>query len=140
MKEMISSLLFLFGIAAMIYATTASALPPIKIIEETNLEANIILVGEVLGVTRSSTQAYFELKVIHVIKGFAMIKEGDQIKVSFKPLSSDMSGIERHQTGTRPVTVEVGQLVVGYINPSKAGAEFFEPQLQGLSIIPLENR
>lgn len=135
-KQMQFNLVFLVGIMAMIYSTMAFALPPPKIIKQRNLEAKIILVGEVLEVIQSSP-AHFELKVIHVIKGFERIKEGDQIKVSFEPLPSDISGMRRRQMGTLPVKVEVGQLVVGYINPSKTDAGFFEPLLQGLSVIPM---
>lgn len=136
MRQITSLLLFLAGL--LLLAAPAAAIAPPRVIAERNLEANIILVGEVLEVIQSSP-AHFELKVIHVIKGFERIKEGDQIKVSFKqPMPADISGMRRHQMGTLPVKVEVGQLVVGYINPSKTDAGFFEPLLQGLSIIAVK--
>ncbi|MBU4208790.1 MAG: hypothetical protein KKD12_03800 [Proteobacteria bacterium] len=77
MRQITSLLLFLAGL--LLLAAPAAAIAPPRVIAERNLEANIILVGEVLEVIQSSP-AHFELKVIHVIKGFERIKEGKQIK------------------------------------------------------------
>ena len=136
------------GLIVMIWSATVSALPPPEIIKARNLEANIIAIGEVLKVSGPSSflpaSACFDLRINHVIKGFEQVKDGDLIKTNFiLPLPSsdnagNKAGIKSHHMDTQLVKVKAGQLVIVYLNPSKTNPGFFEPLLQGLSVILLE--
>ena len=113
------------------------AIPPKKIIKSRNLEARVIVIGKIERVNSSLPTPFFDLKVLHVVKGYETLKEGEIIKVCFKGEEPAKGGIKAHTMGELLVKVETGQMVICYLNPSsKPGC--YKPLMEGLSVIPLE--
>ncbi len=124
--------LFLLGLAFSFLSIRQSfSIPPPKIIKETNLKAKVIVIGKVEEVVPEE-QSYFELKIIHVIKGYDIVKEGERIKVFFSKKECQKKGIVAHKMGEVEVNVKEGDLVVCYLDPLKDG---FKPHLHGLSVV-----
>lgn len=140
-RKIWSRLIRTLCLLCLVFPASALALPPPGVIEETNRSAKVIVLGRVLAVTPpSSAESYFEMEVISVIKGIEKVKPGQKIKVRFRPEPVGENGLRRHQTGVLLVRVEAGQSITGYFNPSQANAEFFEPVLQGLSVIVMPEK
>jgi len=125
--------IFLLGLVLsfLLIGRQGFSIPPPKIIKETNLKAKVIVIGKVEKVV-SEEQSYFELKIIHVIKGYGIVKEGEKIKVFFDKKTFQKKGIVAHKMGELEVNVKEGELVVCYLDPLKDG---FRPKIGGLSVV-----
>jgi hypothetical protein len=124
-------------LATFLIPIIASAIPPPKVIEQMNLKADVIAVGEVTRVHAGNSTSHFVLQVGHVIKGIGDIKPGDDLHVEFKGSAAQpgSTGIAAHSQGVIPVKVETGSIVVVYVKPSPDQDEHFSPVLEGLSVI-----
>ncbi len=119
------------------FSSVCFAIPPKKIIERTNLQADVIVVGKIENISSSNKSHYFELKVIDVVKGYERVREGDIIKIFFKSETPEKKGIKAHTMGERKVKVKRGQMVICYLKPlSKLGG--YKLIMEGLSIVPLK--
>ncbi|RLB12003.1 MAG: hypothetical protein DRG39_03070 [Deltaproteobacteria bacterium] len=110
----------------------AFSIPPPKIIKETNLKAKVIVIGKVEEIVSLKEQSYLELKIVHVIKGYGVVKEKEKIKVFFNEKTLQKEGIVAHKMGEVDVKVKKGDLVVCYLEPLKDG---FKPRIGGLSVV-----
>ena len=125
--------IFLLGLAfSFLLVRQGFSIPPPKIIKETNLKAKIIVIGKVEEVVSLKEQSYFELKILHVIKGYDIVREGEKIKVFFSKKEFQKKGIVAHKMGEVEVKVKKGELVVCYLDPLKDG---FKPKIGGLSVV-----
>ena len=123
---------------------TASALMPPDDMAKRNLEAKLILIGEVKGTgmvllpekgSRSSPKkGIFILNVLHVVKGYGIVKPGDQVHITFRPAPKPKGGLVAHTAGSIQVMVEAGDLVVVYIDPAKHHG-FYHPIAEGSSVV-----
>jgi hypothetical protein len=123
----------------------AMALMPPKEIAKKNLEAQLILVGEVMETgkvllpdkTSKGPMGLFVLKVLHVVKGFGIVSPGDQVRVIFVLPPKSETGIVPDIAGSLPVKVEAGNLVVVYIDPSDHPS-FYWPVAGGCSVVIID--
>lgn len=123
--------------ACLLWPAMVRAIAPPEVIAARNLEAGYILVGEVVSVHADGVPAYFVLKVSHVVKGAAEIKKGDTLKVLTGSKPSPPSQVASQTQGVLPVTVTVGSLVMLYADRSDAHPGYFNPLLQGLSVVAI---
>jgi hypothetical protein len=124
---------------------TAFAIMPPPEIAKLNLEAELILVGEVtetgsILLADSTADRYpkkglFVVKVLHVVKGYDRTSPGDQIRVIFRPTEEQSADgtVTRINQGILPVKVADGNLVVVYLNPAKHQG-FYQPVAGGASV------
>ena len=76
--------IFLLGLVfSFLLVQQGFSIPPPKIIKDTNLKAKVIVIGKVKKVVSLEKQSYFELKILHVIKGYGIVREEEKIKVFF---------------------------------------------------------
>jgi hypothetical protein len=111
---------FWTALATFLLPVLASAIPPPKVIEQMNLKADVIAVGEVINVHTGDSTPHFVLQADHVIKGIGKIKPGDSLHVELKGSAAAPSstGVAAHAQGMIPVKVEPGSIVVVYVKPS----------------------
>ena len=123
------------------------AIMPPEDLAQRNLEAKLILVGEVMETGKillpekersgPAQKGLFVLRVLHVIKGFGVVKAGDQVRiVFFIPPRTDgtlVAGV----MGSYPVKVESGNLAVVYIDPSEY-PDFYRPVAAGSSVVTIK--
>ena len=136
-------LLILATVCFLLPGTTSALMPP-KEMAKRNLEAKLILIGDVKGTgiillpekgSRSSPKkAIFILNVLHVVKGYGIVKPGDQVHIIFRPAPKPKGGLVAHTAGSIQVMVEAGDLVVVYIDPSKHHG-FYRPIAEGSSVV-----
>jgi len=115
----------------------AAAIAPPEVIRERNLEADLIVIGEVLDVKESDKTPNFVVRIEHIIKGPKDIDKGNQITVVFRPSPSEKGEIGHRVQGLEVVKVQVGSLVVVYLEQSKSHPGFYKPLLEGLSVITI---
>jgi hypothetical protein len=121
---------------------SASARMPPDDMAKRNLEAKLILVGEVKGTGKvllperggRAKKGVFALRVLHVVKGYGIVKPGEEIHILFRLPPEPEKGLAVHRTGSLQVTVEAGNLVVVYLNPSKFKL-FHRPIAEGASVV-----
>ena len=121
-----------------------SALMPPKEMEKRNLEAKLILVGEVTemgkvllpekGPGPAPPRGLFVLKVLHVVKGYGMVHRGGLVRIVYRPAPTGKGRIVAHRMGVPPVEVQPGNLVVVYIEPSRH-RPFYRPLAGGSSVV-----
>jgi hypothetical protein len=122
-------------------------MPP-RDIAERNLEAKLILIGEITETgsillpdkkpKRNRPKGLFLLKVLHVVKGFGTVNPGDQVKISFElPIKNENGVAVRDLVGTLRVEVKSGDLVVVYIDPSNYPT-FYRPVNAGSSVVVID--
>ena len=126
---------------------TSTALMPPGDIAERNLEAKLILIGEVTELgrvllpekrpMRNRPKGLFILKVLHVVKGFGTVNPGDQVKIVFELPLKMKNGIVADLVGVLLVEVKNGNLVVVYIDPSNH-PPFYRPVLGGSSVVVID--
>ena len=121
----------------------ATAIAPPDVIAKINLGADFIVIGKVVSKQASNTPPHFNIKITHIIKGYKALHATDQINILMSSPSPKMpKGLVAHSQGVLPVKVEVGSLVVVYINHSESHPDYYKPVLEGLSVItvgrPLE--
>ena len=132
--------IFLLGLVfSFLLVQQGFSIPPPKIIKDTNLKAKVIVIGKVKKVVSLEKQSYFELKILHVIKGYGIVREEEKIKVFFskKECQKEKEGIVAHKMGEVKVKVKEGDLVICYLDPLKDG---FKPKIGGLSVIRIPCR
>ena len=136
---------FISIIICFLLVETALALMPPEDIAAINLEAKLILIGEVTETGKillpektsrtKGPKGLFVLKVLHVVKGFGIVSPGEQVTVIFRlHPKSDLPGIFLHLAGGPFVEVKAGNIVVAYINPSDH-PEFYKPVAEGSSVV-----
>jgi hypothetical protein len=136
MLKLIFALLGFVGF--MIFSNIVVAIAPQDVIEAKNLEANFILIGKVVATHQSATPPYFDMQIVNTIKGIKELKPNEQIKILMSsPPPEPVKGIAAHSQGILPVKVEVGSLIVVYINRSESHPDYFEPLLEGLSVVKI---
>lgn len=123
---------------------TILALAPPDDIEKRNLEAKLILVGEVKGTGKvllpekgqkgSAIKGVFVLDVVNVVKGYGIVKPGDKLHIIFRLPPEPKGGLIAHRTGSAQVKVEAGNLVVVYIDDSRHRG-FCRPLAEGASAV-----
>jgi len=123
---------------------TILALAPPDDIEKRNLEAKLILVGEVKGTGKvllpekgqkgSAIKGVFVLDVVNVVKGYGIVKPGDKLHIIFRLPPEPKGGLIAHRTGSAQVKVEAGNLVVVYIDDSRHRG-FYRPLAEGSSVV-----
>jgi hypothetical protein len=121
-------------------------MPPEKIAER-NLEAKLILIGEVkrtgkliLPEKESKTEplkGLFVIKVLHVVKGFGAVSPGDQVKIIYHLPKKGLLGASVKETGGIHVKVKAGNLVVVYIDSSWHQG-FYRPVAAGSSVVIID--
>ncbi len=125
--------IFLLGlILSFLVGRQGFSIPPPQIIKDTNLKAKVIAIGKVDEVVSLKEKSYFELKILHVIKGYGIVREGERIKVFFSKKECQKEGIVAYKMGEVEVKVKEGDLVVCYLDPLKDG---FRPKIGGLSVV-----
>jgi len=129
-------LLAILLIVCLIPVMTA-AIPPPEVIRERNLEADLIVIGEVVDLKQDDKTPNFVVRIEHIIKGPKDIDRGNQITVVFRPSPSEKGEISYHVQGMDPVRVQVGSLVVVYLEQSRSHPGFYRPLLEGLSVITI---
>jgi len=125
-------------VACMIPAM-ATAIPPPHVIRERNLEADLIVVGEILGVKEDDKPPNFVVSIEHVIKGPDDISKENQLTVLFRPFPTNKGEIGARIQGMTPIKVQVGSLVVLYLERSRSHPGIYNPLLEGLSVITIIN-
>lgn len=120
------------------------ALMPPDDMEKRNLEAKLILVGEVKGTGKvllpengrkgSAIKGVFVLDVLNVVKGYGIVKPGDKVHILFRLPPEPKGGLIAHRTGSAQVKVEAGNLVVVYIDESRHRG-FYRPLAEGSSVV-----
>ena len=115
-----------------------AAIPPPEDIAERNLEAKCVAIGRVAACRPDDDVPSFDVRVLHVIKGYDWISEDDSLSIRLGPKPSDSRGASRHVQGTVPVKVHEGLLILAHLEPPDAGTDLYVPLLGGLSIISLE--
>jgi hypothetical protein len=136
-------LLFLCTFCFLLPGATSALMPP-EDMAKRNLEAKLILIGDVKGTgiillpekgsKSSPKKGIFILNVLHVVKGYGTVKRGDQVHIIFRPALKPKEGLVAHKAGSGQVMVEAGNLVVVYIEPSKHGG-FYRPIAEGSSVV-----
>jgi hypothetical protein len=114
-----------------------AAIPPPQVIRERNLEADLIVIGEVVDVKQDDETPNFVVRIEHIIKGPKDIDRGNQIKVLFRPSPSEKGEIGHRVQGMDPVRVQVGSLVVVYLEQSPSHPGLYRPLLEGLSVVTI---
>ena len=109
-----------------------------------NLEAELILIGKVKeagtvllpekGQGKSPVKGVFVLHILHVVKGYGMVKPGDTVHIVFRPPRKQKRGIVASTPGVVYVRVRDGDLVVAYVNPSDHPG-FYKPLAEGSSVV-----
>jgi len=121
---------------------TAAIAPP-DVIAKMNLGADFIVIGKVVTKQANDMPPHFNIKIVHIIKGYEALHSTNQINILMSSPPPEMpKGLVAHSQGVLPVKVEAGSLVVVYINRSKSHPDYYKPVLEGLSVItvgrPLE--
>lgn len=121
-------------------------MPPEKMAER-NLEAKLILIGEVretgkiLLSEKTSTptppKGLFVLKVLHVVKGFGIVNPGDLVRIVLRLPPKSKGRLCAEVMGSLPVRTEVGDLTLVYIDPSHHPG-FYRPVAAGSSVVIIE--
>ena len=124
-------------IVFMLSPAMAAAIAPPKEIAERNLKADFIAVGKVLSIRKKYTP-HFVLKALHIIKGFGELNNGDNISIVFRLQPLKTLKFTRHIQGILPVKVKAESLVVVYIERSESHSGYFNPLLEGLSVITIK--
>jgi len=119
----------------MLFPGTVMAIAPPRTIAETNLEAEFIAIGEVVSLNLTDTNPHFTLKVTHVIKGYGAISDNEQLKILTQEKKAGVEGVAAHVQGVLPVKVQVGQLVLVYLERADLLKGFFKPKLAGSSVV-----
>jgi hypothetical protein len=128
----------------MFVSGTAFAMMPPDDLARMNLEAELILLGKVTETGRmlasdntlgtNPTKGLFVVDVLHIVKGYDRVKQGEQIKVIFRlPKKSEIEGVEVVEQGVSPVNVKTGDLVVVYLDSSQQKG-FYKPKFSGASV------
>ena len=143
---MIKVLLVLVTFCFLLPGTTSALMPP-EDMAKRNLEAKMILIGEVKGTgiillpekgSRSSPKkGIFILNVLHVVKGYGIVKPGDKVHIIFRPAPKPKGGLVAQTAGSIQVMVEAGDLVVVYIDPAKHRG-FYRPIAEGSSVVVID--
>lgn len=120
------------------------ALMPPDDMEKRNLEAKLILIGEVKGTGKvllpekgrkgSAIKGVFVLDVLNVIKGYGIVKPGDKLHIIFRLPPEPKGGLIAHRVGSAQVKVEAGNRVVVYIDDSRHRG-FYRPLAEGSSVV-----
>ena len=136
-------LLVLFTVCFLLSGTTFALMPPDDMAKK-NLEAKLILIGKVKGtgmillpekgLRSDPKKGIFILNVLHVVKGYGIVKPGDKVHIIFRPAAKPKGGLVAHTAGSIQVKVEAGDLVVVYIDPSKHHG-FYRPIAEGSSVV-----
>jgi hypothetical protein len=123
---------------------TIFALMPPDDMEKRNLEAKLILVGEVKGTGKvllpekgregTATKGVFILDVLSIVKGYGMVDPGDELHILFQLPEEPKDGLIAHKTGSLQVKVDEGDLVVVYIDNSRHHG-FYRPLAEGSSVV-----
>jgi hypothetical protein len=129
-----------------IYASPVNALAPPALIAGKNLEAQVIVIGEIVGVGRillsedqprlSPLKQLVVLRVLHVVKGQATVAVGDELRIESPMAWQVKSGIEAMRQGAAPLQVRSGEVVAAYLDPSPH-AGFYRPKTGGTSLVVL---
>ena len=120
------------------------ALMPPDDMEKRNLEAKLILIGEVKGTGKvllpekgrkgSAIKGVFVLDVLNVVKGYGIVKPGDKLHIIFRLPPEPKGDLVLTVSGSGPVKVNAGNFVVVYIDPSKHHG-FYRPLAEGSSVV-----
>jgi hypothetical protein len=141
---MIKTGVFLLLMMGLSLSHIAFAMMPPNEIAQMNLEAEIIVLGRVTETGRilasdntlgtNPTKGLFVAEVLHVVKGYSRVKRRDRINVIFRlPEQSEIEGSEVIEQGGASVDVEVGVLVVLYLDSSQQ-TDCYKPKLSGASV------
>ncbi|MDP3014088.1 MAG: hypothetical protein Q8M92_07605 [Candidatus Subteraquimicrobiales bacterium] len=133
-----TKVLCFFFFSVCLFPVLASAIAPPGVIEKRNLEAHVIAVARVSEIREGELPSHFIANIEPIIKGFGIIKKGDQIGVIMKARPSEKGEIAHTVQGILPVKVKVGTLVVVYLERSASHPGFFNPLLEGLSVVAID--
>ena len=136
----------LAALALLMMVRPAMGMPPLARVQEDNLAAAEILIGQVEAV-KPAPAAFrqmlapgtaeepwiFTLRVSHVVKSQARTQVGDQVSVLFP---REKEGISK--VGLAPVRVSPGDLLIVYVNPKEQqGHRVLVPVWAGFSVVRL---
>lgn len=132
------------GVVILMLAGPSFGMPPLAKIQEDNLAAAEILIGQVVHVGPAPLPGpgrlgegpawdRFALRISHVVKSRRGSQPGDQIEVRF--LQEAESPVK---SGLIPVRVSAGDLVIVYANPPKEAPGPLVPVCAGFSVIRLK--
>ena len=133
----------LWGAVMLILVGPSYGMPPLAKIQEDNLAAAEILIGQVVNIVPAPLpgsgptgegQAWglFSLRIIHAVKSRQRSQPGDQVEVRFRREADYPI-----QSGPIPVRISAGDLVIVYANPQKEAQGLLEPVCAGFSVIRL---
>lgn len=123
-----------------------AAMAPKKVAEK-NLEAELILVGQVTEIGKvllaegkdgpGAPNGVFVLKTLHVIKGHDTVSTGELVRVVYHIDPKQQGPLVAETMGAPQVHVHPGNLVVVYIKPSKQ-EPFYKPIAGGSSVVVIK--
>ena len=146
--------IFLMGIVFFFFipASIMALMPPEDMIKR-NLEAQHIVIGEVVekGETsfkkeeavkneKHSPDRFFVVRVSHIVKGDLTIKPKDRIRILCdRPLktSKELPKFDAKIVGIRLIKVDIGSVVILYIDPLLDHPGYYRPLAAGASVITI---
>jgi hypothetical protein len=143
MKRIKAGVIFLVLTFLFFRGISFALMPPDKM-EARNLEAPVILIGEVTETgkillpektaTNVPPRGLFVLKVLHIIKGRTIVHGEKRIRIIFHAAEKTKGLLVAKKIGIPPVRVKTGNLVVVYLKPS-AHRPFYRPLAAGASVV-----
>lgn len=123
------------------FSNKTEALAPPQEIERINLEAPVIVIGQVIGTGKAPDESQdapgrnlFVVKVWHVVKGCGVIKIGDEVQVVYLPPPEAPPGLSVKVSGSLSVKVKEQDVVLVYLRGSRP-SELYEPVAGGSSVV-----
>jgi hypothetical protein len=146
MKRLKAGVIFLVLTFLFFRGISFALMPPDKM-EARNLEAPVILIGEVTETGKIllpekktanvPPRGLFVLKILHIIKGGAAVHGKKLIRILFYTAEKGKNLLAAEQMGIPPVRIKTGNLVVVYLKPS-AHHPFYRPLAGGLSVVVIK--
>ena len=134
----------IFYLGCTLFPVAASALMPPEDIAARNLDAELILIGEVVEIGKillplhdkdtAKPKGIFVIKTQHMIKGFGQVKPGDLVRIAYRLPPEVAIGLQTVIAGNPPVEVSEGDVVLVYINATKHKG-FHTPVMAGSSVL-----
>jgi len=146
MKRVKAGVIFLVLTFLFFRGVSFALMPPDKM-EARNLEAPVILIGEVTetgkillpekNAANVPPRGLFVLKILHIIKGGAAVHGEKFIRILFRAAEKGKNLLVAEQIGIPQVKVKTGNLVVVYLKPS-AHRPFYRPLAGGASVVVIK--
>ena len=133
--------------------TSIIALMPPEDMIKRNLEAQHIVIGEVVEKGETSLNAkeaakdekpsldrFFVVQVSHIVKGDLTIRPKDRIRVLYErpfKTAKEVPGLEAKQIGVLSVKADIGSVVILYVDPLPNHPGYYKPLAAGSSVVTI---